>query len=594
MDGNSISIRNTLDGKKYSIPEYQRPFSWTESQVTELFEDIERFYEEHKHAVTTRHLDTSYYLGSIVIIGQEGSELSIVDGQQRLTTIICMLRSLYYFLWRYKKRGFIESQNEITDLVKNLITRIEGLERRLPIVLSNEDVQVFFQGSIISGIEDGSFVAIKEFWSSDTGKLAKLRKKNPASRIKDAIKLSRLLILRTLRKEKSRDSRVKKLQGLTSALLEHFTVFQLSMKNEDQAYEYFEGLNDRGLALGTSDLIKNRCLSDANRKNHKAREKVKTDWDEVQNVFTDNNKITFGLDDFLHYSWLGHEGPAIKKTTLFKQFKKAEKDPEQYVDNITTDVLHLNEIFNETGADDTGKRLKDICFNMTVKMAFVALLQGRSKFLGSKPKDWEILVQTVHAFCVRWKVIEAGQPVITNCMHKTALMIRDGKSVASIRAFLLTQVSDNHFKESLIKYSKTSSAFAYLLVYWIENEMHGKTSGVAPMQHGLNQLEHIMPQRPKKTAWPHATKLKENDPDEFTNALWSLGNMAPLPQPTNGSLGNKDIKTKSAEYNKTSLKSYNNENFSKFKNNNKWTIQSIERRTEHLVNNFACKAFNLS
>ncbi|MBP7666536.1 MAG: DUF262 domain-containing protein [Burkholderiaceae bacterium] len=71
----------------YSIPSYQRPYAWTEVQAGELFSDLVDFFTKEK--------DDTYFLGSIVLIKEEGKPPGeVIDGQQRLTTLTILLAAL--------------------------------------------------------------------------------------------------------------------------------------------------------------------------------------------------------------------------------------------------------------------------------------------------------------------------------------------------------------------------------------------------------------------------------------------------------------------------------------------------------------------
>ena len=71
----------------YVIPSYQRPYAWTVDQTSELFDDLYDFYFREK--------EDTYFLGSIVLIKEEGKPYSeIIDGQQRLTTLTILLASI--------------------------------------------------------------------------------------------------------------------------------------------------------------------------------------------------------------------------------------------------------------------------------------------------------------------------------------------------------------------------------------------------------------------------------------------------------------------------------------------------------------------
>ena len=71
----------------YVIPSYQRPYAWALDQASELFDDLYDFY--------IRENEDTYFLGSIVLIKEEGKPFSeVIDGQQRLTTLTILLSSI--------------------------------------------------------------------------------------------------------------------------------------------------------------------------------------------------------------------------------------------------------------------------------------------------------------------------------------------------------------------------------------------------------------------------------------------------------------------------------------------------------------------
>lgn len=67
------------------IPDYQRPYRWTEENVRLLLQDIYESWKTGKN---------SYRIGSIILYVSNDNKLNIVDGQQRVTTILLMLRAL--------------------------------------------------------------------------------------------------------------------------------------------------------------------------------------------------------------------------------------------------------------------------------------------------------------------------------------------------------------------------------------------------------------------------------------------------------------------------------------------------------------------
>ena len=83
---NLLSIEDIIFGKLFKIPDYQRGYSWDTEQVEDLIKDIEHIgVQAHKH-----------YTGTIVVSADTNSNrYHVIDGQQRLTTLIIILKEIY-------------------------------------------------------------------------------------------------------------------------------------------------------------------------------------------------------------------------------------------------------------------------------------------------------------------------------------------------------------------------------------------------------------------------------------------------------------------------------------------------------------------
>lgn len=78
----------------FLIPDYQRPYAWGESECQTLWDDIFTFTIPEDDADKFNG-DDEYYLGSIVTFKNEDGKQEIIDGQQRLTTLMLLLRAFY-------------------------------------------------------------------------------------------------------------------------------------------------------------------------------------------------------------------------------------------------------------------------------------------------------------------------------------------------------------------------------------------------------------------------------------------------------------------------------------------------------------------
>ena len=97
-----LTLAQLLDRRLFSIPDYQRAYSWTSRERRDLFSDIEK--------VSLGPPDTFHFMATIVCLRRESirlgtdyfNKLDVVDGQQRLTTLVILLNSIKLSLDRDK------------------------------------------------------------------------------------------------------------------------------------------------------------------------------------------------------------------------------------------------------------------------------------------------------------------------------------------------------------------------------------------------------------------------------------------------------------------------------------------------------------
>lgn len=87
---NTIQIKSIsqMSGMKFMIPDYQRGYRWSKKQAEQLLDDVKDFYK-------VKHADGEFYcLQPIVVKHLDGNEYEVIDGQQRLTTIFIIIKTL--------------------------------------------------------------------------------------------------------------------------------------------------------------------------------------------------------------------------------------------------------------------------------------------------------------------------------------------------------------------------------------------------------------------------------------------------------------------------------------------------------------------
>jgi len=123
--------------KKYVVPRFQREYSWTQDEISEMWKDTISNISFKDDSI----INEEYFIGSLVLVGEDKStEFQIVDGQQRLTTITIILSAL------------VEIFKEIgkADLAQGLYALIKGktVSNKPFFKLENEHPKPFLQKAI--------------------------------------------------------------------------------------------------------------------------------------------------------------------------------------------------------------------------------------------------------------------------------------------------------------------------------------------------------------------------------------------------------------------------------------------------------------
>ena len=101
------TVQTFLANTRYTIDYYQREYSWEDKQVSELLDDLSNAFMEDYEDTHDRYQVAQYgryFLGSMIICEKDGRR-SIIDGQQRLTTLTLILMNLHQMLEDSDQKG---------------------------------------------------------------------------------------------------------------------------------------------------------------------------------------------------------------------------------------------------------------------------------------------------------------------------------------------------------------------------------------------------------------------------------------------------------------------------------------------------------
>ena len=223
--GKAKTIRELLKGVKYSIDYYQREYRWQDKQISELIEDLSgKFFEDYQpgHERSKVGDYAHYFLGS-VIISKKDTASYIVDGQQRLTSLTLLL-----LLLRNLQKGR-EKQVNIDELIFS-----EKFDEK------SFNIHVDERTQAMEALYDGQLIDITD---------------RPES-VQNLV-----LRYRDLDRAFPAELRGHTLPYFIDWLLENVHLVEITAYSDDDAYTIFETMNDRGLSLSPTDMLKGYLLA---------------------------------------------------------------------------------------------------------------------------------------------------------------------------------------------------------------------------------------------------------------------------------------------------------------------------------------------
>lgn len=242
IHGDAKTVAGLLRGVKYSIDYYQREYKWQDKQVRELVDDLtDRFLEDYQPNHERKKVADygHYFLGSIIISKKESAAF-VVDGQQRLTSLTLLL----IFLRNLQK----DRQDRVA--VDDLIVSVKYGQKSF-----NLDVDE--RAPAMAALFDGQPVDLTDRPESV---------QNLVLRYQD--------IEHAFPDELREDA----LPFFLDWLLENVHLVEITAYSDDDAYTIFETMNDRGLSLSPTDMLKGYLL--ANISDQPKRNAANTRWKE--------------------------------------------------------------------------------------------------------------------------------------------------------------------------------------------------------------------------------------------------------------------------------------------------------------------------
>lgn len=552
----------------FRVPKYQRNYTWTESEVDDFLDDLCKCYQA-RIVQPVRH----HFLGGIVsvnkpISGSSRRQCEIVDGQQRLATLIMLVSCLISAYKKIEQSALAVndtislnlSQHRASNLKDQYLEFRDEINRQLQIIdrleLSAPDKQFFKD-------------LIREITPLTETRESHRRLKYAYNTIRD--KINSIIDPLTI------PNKLDALKVFENILDEDFTIIHIVTDTSSEAYRLFQVLNDRGTSLTEGDLLRAKTLELLdNISFHTQQRNVELAWDDI---LTDPpNRTT----NFLRWYYSSRIGKTAGNVTLFDDFLDAFF-PQHRLPNITTqDANNIEtEVMNLQAEVGKFRELIDgqwpypnipsttlwdrdrlvLLIKELEHMHCLPLLLAACKLDQEK---FSKIVQLLERFFFRYKLIcKSHIGSLTKIYLANSVSIRRNPANYSVT----TLVNDLQQLQNIKAQDQTFITLLDGLVY-------KPSGGNKPLKYFLITIEHFLswynsratgaPTCNKTVVFDFSNTTIEHiyplnppnnniDPDltEFVN---SLGNLTFLGPNDNNNIANEDFITKKRVYSSSSVK----------------------------------------
>lgn len=499
----------------YVIPPYQRDYSWNNenSEWDDLWTDITSGASKH-------------YVGFIVLKEQENNKtIEVIDGQQRLATIILIILSALNLL-----KDYISNNDNIDKEAENRrlqLLKSDYIGRVDPISLS------FYNKLKLNNLNDPFFQYLCQSKTENENSCFSGKKAKSNRLLESAFNYFRRKIT-TIISDVNGENISKFLEKITQKLF--FTV--LYVNSEANAYTLFETLNARGMKLAAVDLLKNFLYSKVS-SNLEHLNTMQNNWQEISSHVKEGD-----LNKFIRTDW-GSRNDLVEDRRLYNIISKKIFDDRSafaYVQELKDSSAYFSLLQNPQDAYWTQHGFnQDVCYYLQ-NLQQLQLKQIYGVFIAYLKKigapNFHTLVKWAENISFRFNTISSlDAKEQEKVYNEIAIKISNGEitELNDIKKYLKkVYVKRDDF---LLKFSKAEIKRTATIKY-ILNKLN-KQMGGASLNTNDYTVEHILSQH-RNSDW---TIFSE--PEDF---IWRLGNLTLLDKHTNGRLDNKTFAQKKATY----------------------------------------------
>ncbi|EHE0559182.1 DUF262 domain-containing protein [Campylobacter upsaliensis] len=558
MKPTESTLKEFFEGdKQFFIPVYQRAYSWEESQWKTFLEDLEEATKGENH----------YFFGNVLLEKDGNNRLDIIDGQQRLTTIIIFVRCLVNVL---DSKGYDKEQ---LDYIKQ-----DYLEnRKKPKLNALEYDGDYFYDVIIANSDN------------------KHKSQTPSQ--------ERILKAKEFFTKELKNKEIAQLEEIFRAM-QKAQIIKLEFSNKKDSVLMFELQNNRGKDLTNMEKLKSYLAYQIY--TYSDKDSAETKLNEMTSVFKEIYRVVVNdIKQLNEDAILGYFNIATSKfgfayrenddSLNYKKELKDIKDSEAKLAWIDEYVKGLkNAFFDFNTFTESKSEYKDYLLHLNVADTYPFVIKAYQLFRNDEEK-LERVFKALEVIAFRDKLVSTRAKI----RDKLNGALKNFDSVEKLESGIKNICdkewywTDEKVKEALSPEQYTLEKIAPYIFMRYENALRNKNTRTKGYIFTLQeiqkpQIEHITPQT--KNDEKVASGYCEYDEEFKKFYLNCIGNLMLIAQSHNISIGNNPFADKLQSYEKSPIAQHRE--IKEFANGEVWDKDSIDKRHKKLEE-FVLKTWSL-
>lgn len=526
LDTSNRTYRQLMgNGLIYTVPRFQRDYSWTSTEWDDLWQDIEALFEEDG--------EQEHYMGYLVLQSRDSKNFDVIDGQQRLTTLSILVLTVL---------------GNLQNLINNHVDPDKNQQRLDQL-----------RNAFIGYLDPVTLIPKSKLYLNRNNDNLYQRYMVPLEPApKRNLKATEHLMRKAydwyydqVKKRFASYQKGEELAQFIDSLSDKLFFTVITVNDELNAYKVFETLNARGVKLSSTDLLKNYLFSVVHGQGGDEHElhEIEDQWERLVGVIGNES-----LPDFLRAYW-NSKNRFVRHAELFKRVREQVNNKRE-VFGLIREVERNAEVYAALPqAEDSlwnheqSESIKYLrMFN--VRQLYPLLLAAYQKL------TTDDFTSLLHACCVisfRYNVIgNLATNEQERVYNRVAMQLSSGEIQGLMQVLSSLKsiyVADDKFRNDFTdKVLRTTQARNKRIVRYILFAIERHTSGKEyDFESDLYNIEHIMPVS-LDDGWEH---IEDRDHEQ---CLYRLGNMTIINKNVNRDLGNANFETKREAYSKSEFK----------------------------------------